>query len=344
MADIKFTQLPVSAGMSPDDIFAIVNDPSGAPVSEQISLTNVSSALNGYSLVESQSLGGNGTLNSGVTSSSLEEVGTLTAGTWQATIVDIAYGGTGAADAAGARTNLGLVIGTNVQAFDADLSALAAISTNGFLAHTGAGTAASRTITGTTNQIDVSNGDGVSGNPTLSMSATYVGQASITTLGTVTTGTWNGTAVDVAHGGTGATSLTSNAVLKGAGTSAVVASGVTIDSNNVISGYSQSQMTTQALTDGATINWDLNSGGVATVTLAGNRTMAAPTNIKAGASYALQVTQDATGGRTLTWNSAFKFPGGTAFVLSTAANAIDLITFISTDGSTLLAVGQQAFS
>ncbi|NBQ40748.1 MAG: hypothetical protein EBU34_13465, partial [Alphaproteobacteria bacterium] len=35
-------------------------------------------------------------------------VGTLTAGTWNATIIAITYGGTGASTAAGARTNLGL--------------------------------------------------------------------------------------------------------------------------------------------------------------------------------------------------------------------------------------------
>ena len=41
----------------------------------------------------------------------------------------------------------------------------------------------------------------------------------------------------VAAGGTGATSFTSNAVLKGNGTGAIQASGVSIDSNNNISGY-----------------------------------------------------------------------------------------------------------
>jgi hypothetical protein len=53
---------------------------------------------------------------------------------------------------------------------------------------------------------DLQPGTGISitGN-SVAISATYVGQASITTLGTVTTGTWQATAVAVAYGGTGAT-------------------------------------------------------------------------------------------------------------------------------------------
>jgi hypothetical protein len=54
------------------------------------------------------------------------------------------------------------------------------------------GTANRITVTGT--QIDIS--------------TAYVGQASITTLGTITTGVWNGTAIAVANGGTGATDAT----------------------------------------------------------------------------------------------------------------------------------------
>ena len=72
-----------------------------------------------------------------------------------------------------------------------DLAALEAMSGTGLVARTASETYAQRTLTGTSNRLSVSNGDGVSGNPTLDIDAAYVGQTSITTLGTVTTGTWN---------------------------------------------------------------------------------------------------------------------------------------------------------
>lgn len=85
-----------------------------------------------------------------------------------------------------------------------DLAALEGLSSTGIAARTTTDTWALRTIGGTANRVTLSNGDGVAGNPTVDISAAYAGQASIATLGTVTTGVWQGTAIDVTHGGTGA--------------------------------------------------------------------------------------------------------------------------------------------
>ena len=64
-------------------------------------------------------------LGSGVTTSSLTTVGTITTGVWQGTAVGIAYGGTGATDAPTARQNLGLEVGVNVQAQNTTLQDVA---------------------------------------------------------------------------------------------------------------------------------------------------------------------------------------------------------------------------
>ncbi|QUS39566.1 hypothetical protein RPMA_12505 [Tardiphaga alba] len=71
-----------------------------------------------------------------------------------------------AADAAALRTLAGTVIGTNVQAWDADLDALAANSTDGFWARTGAGTGAARVMTAPAAGFTITNPAGVAGNPT----------------------------------------------------------------------------------------------------------------------------------------------------------------------------------
>ena len=49
--------------------------------------------------------------------------------------------------------------------------------------------------------------------------------------------------------------------------------------------------------------------------------------LKAGANYILIVKQDATGSRTLSYDTVYKFPSGTSPVLTTTANATDIIHF-----------------
>lgn len=98
----------------------------------------------------------------------------------------------------------GSITGISEFALANDLAAIEGLSTNGIAARTTTDTWTTRTVAGTTNRVSLTNGDGVSGNPTIDIAATYVGQTSITTLGTITTGVWNGTTIAIANGGTNA--------------------------------------------------------------------------------------------------------------------------------------------
>src|SRR3990167_8133940 len=64
-------------------------------------------------------------------------------------------------------------------------------------------------VSGTADRITSTGG----ADPILDIAATYVGQTSITTLGTVATGTWDGTDIAVAAGGTGNNTFTAYSVI-----------------------------------------------------------------------------------------------------------------------------------
>jgi hypothetical protein len=94
-----------------------------------------------------------------------------------------------------------------------------------------------------------------------------------------------------------------------------------------------------ALSDAATITWAANTAQVATFTfVSSNRTMGAPSGLANGCFYSLAVIQNG-GSNTLTWNSVFKWTGGVAPTLSTAAGAKDYFVFRS-DGTNLYEQGR----
>jgi hypothetical protein len=99
------------------------------------------------------------------------------------------------------------------------------------------------------------------------------------------------------------------------------------------------RLTPVALTDAATIAVDLSLANNFTVTLGGNRTLGNPTNQVAGQAGQIVVTQDGTGSRTLSYASRWKFPAGTAPVLSTAAGAVDVLSYYVWDSTHVAVLG-----
>jgi len=99
-----------------------------------------------------------------------------------------------------------------------------------------------------------------------------------------------------------------------------------------------------ALTDGATITIDMADSNNFSVTLAGNRTFANPTNDTAGQSGSIFITQDGTGSRTASWGTDWEFAAGTAPVLTTTAAASDRIDYVIKSGTSIQAVATLALA
>jgi len=135
---------------------------------------------------------------------------------------------------------------------------------------------------------------------------------------------------------------TGTAILKGSGTGGIsnATAGTDYTVSSAVTNFTKQQyFGNAALTDASTIAWNAENAQVATFTfVSSNRTMGAPTNLVNGAYYGLAIIQNA-GSNTLTWNSVFKWTGGTAPTLSTAAGAKDYFVFRS-DGTNMYEQGR----
>jgi hypothetical protein len=194
------------------------------------------------------------------------------------------------------------------------------------------------TNTGTVTSVGVTAGSGLSGGGT------------VTTSGTITLNVGAGTGIDVGADTIAVdvsdfmTNGVNNRVVTATGTDAMNAEvnltfdGTTLDVSGVLiadKGY----VPEATLTDAATISWNMSTQSVAKVTLAGNRTVAAPTNGSSGQFASLLVIQDGTGSRTLTWNAVYEFAADTAPTLSTTGGKADLFVF-RYNGTKWLEVGR----
>src|SRR5262249_2924118 len=126
--------------------------------------------------------------NTVTTLSSLQTVGTISSGTWHGTVVGATYGGTGVNN------------GTNTITLGGNVSTAGSFTTSGAFAIT-------LTAPGATSVTLPTSG------PLLSTGVTAL--TSLASVGTITTGTWNATAISPVYGGTGLTSLSQGDLIYG---------------------------------------------------------------------------------------------------------------------------------
>ena len=115
--------------------------------------------------------------------------------------------------------------------------------------------------------------------------------------------------------------------------SALVSTQAALPATNAVTDTAQTFTAAQrgtigTLTDGATITPDFATANNFTVTLAGNRTIANPTNLTAGQSGSIFIVQDGTGSRTAAWGSYWDFAGGVAPTLTTTAAGVDRVDYV----------------
>jgi len=143
-------------------------------------------------------------------------------------------------------------VNSNVGSFT---NASITVNAKGLITAASSGAAPVTSVLGTTNRITVTG----TTSAVVDIAATYVGQTSITTLGTVATGTWSATTIAVNKGGTGQTTYTDGQLLIGNTTGNTLAK-ATLTAGSGISVTNGSGSITIAATNGQGITWSEVTG------------------------------------------------------------------------------------
>lgn len=268
----------------------------------------------------------------------------------------IANGGTGATSAGAALTALGAYAATNPSGYTTNLGTVTGVTGTAPIVSSG-GTApaisisaATTSAAGSMSATDKTKLDGVATGATAntgtvtSVAASVPAFLSIAGSPVTTTGTlaisYSGTALPVANGGTGATTLTG--VLKGAGTSAFTAATAGTDfvapatATNFTAPQRPSLGTETAPTTNA-LTWDLTTTSIVRINLnASITTLTLTGTLSTYAGYQYQAIVRYNGGTAITWPASVKFAGGTAPTLTGTSGKVDIFNFVvaSNDGGT----------
>jgi hypothetical protein len=104
-------------------------------------------------------------------------------------------------------------------------------------------------------------------------------------------------------------------------------------SNKKIQAYSEA---TTSASSSTAYTVDLSTANIFTISMTGNCTFTFSNPPASGTSFSfmLILTQDATGSRTATWPASVKWPNGSTPTLTTTANKVDILNFITVNGGT----------
>jgi hypothetical protein len=215
-------------------------------------------------------------------------------------------------------------VAAGYQPLDAELTAIAGLSSNGLIARTSATTAAARTLTAPAAGITVTNGDGVAGNPTLALANDLAAVESINTLGFVrrtAADSWSASAITDGDLPSALTGKTYNGLTPTANATGFSLAGGTTSKTLVVN-----NSITLAGTDGTTITLPATSG---TLPLNNQTFFIGTTSVainRASASLSLTgVSIDGSAGSSTTATTATNLAGG-------AANRIAFQTAAATTG------------